>query len=241
MFLGLLLIHEIYFGSGNASKVYSIDAMAKELKNSYDDHILEKIISLEYEARELNKGLLLRASLQTAFQVSVGSAPSMQTLAGTTVWSDEKSRVEQSYRKKATKFYSISFGNSLFAGFFLDLGACVYNYLVSFANTGIKFPGYALFIDKKDYIQHQNSRLFFISALSPIASLFAKGEWFHSRSTVAVPVKSAYSESSIIQGLVQPMLKDDAGLFLISRDPLYHAELSSQFIAQNGSIDSGWR
>ncbi|HSW75882.1 MAG TPA: hypothetical protein VLG50_02480 [Candidatus Saccharimonadales bacterium] len=233
--LGLLLIEEIYRKSTTTATVYSIDSMADELKSEPQNHILQKVIILEYEARELNKGLLLRGSSPEKLQVSTGFTPEMQTLAGTTLWNDQINRVEHSYRKKKLQPYSISFGNSLFAGFFNDLGACAYTYLTTTTQQGQITTGYSLFVDKKDYIDHRNSRLFFISALAPMASLFGKGEWFHSRTTVSVPLKSAYT-ASVIRGLVHQIDKDEAGVFLIARDPLYHAELFSQFLAENGRL-----
>jgi hypothetical protein len=142
---------------------------------------------------------------------------------------DEKKFLEKSYKEETLKPLSVSFGNSLFAGIANDPGACAYNFL------SIKGMGYVLMIDKKDYVEHNNANLFFISPLSTLAALFASGEYFHSRSKAAISLK-AQNTSYNVEGVSDTLLKDPTGVILITRDPLQHAQLFSKFIADNGRI-----
>ncbi|MFH1461797.1 MAG: hypothetical protein ABIF12_02545 [bacterium] len=93
--------------------------------------------------------------------------------------------------------YGISYGNTLFAGLFIDDDACTYNYifdleLLSDATFTIyekdQNYGYSLFISKLDYIKSKlNSGsdgiydLIFIPPISVLNGLFSFGELFHSR------------------------------------------------------------
>ncbi|MCX5924325.1 MAG: hypothetical protein NTZ68_02790 [Candidatus Dependentiae bacterium] len=212
--------------------------IVKPLRKNNENHVLQKVVNLEYQARSSNKGLLLRGSSLEDFQVS-GSRndDNMQKLAGTTVRRRPNEKVEQIYREKKIIPYSISFGNSLFAGAFFDRGACAYCFLTNIHEDSLKpATGYALFVNKKDYLQTRNARLFFISALAPIASLFARGEWFHSRSTAASGLKIKDLLQPIVGIAMRHGIKDEAGVILVSRDPLFHAQLFSQFLAQNGQL-----
>ena len=202
--------------------------------------IFTKIITLEYQARDLNKGLLLRGTSFEKFSpFTISEHPNTTLLAGLPVrltqeFSKREYPMEKAYAQKTNTPYSISFGNSLLAGIFLDYGACVYKYLTETK----EFPGagYGLFIDKKQYIDNNNGGLFFISPLSPLAALYAEGEYFHSRSKAAIQTKKQSPFYNYrIAGLAS-QIEDPTGVFLITRDPLKHGALFSQFLAENGAI-----
>jgi hypothetical protein len=212
----------------------------EDLTQPEQQKIFKKIITLEYQARNLNKGLLLRGTSFEEFSpFTILEHPNTTLLAGLPVpLSQQTSQkkhypMEKAYAQKTNTPYSISFGNSLLAGIFLDYGACTYNYLTQ--TKELPGAGYALFIDKRQYIDNNNGGLFFISPLSNLTALYAQGEYFHSRSKAATHMKkSSYSRGGII-GLVS-RIEDPTGVLLITRDPLKHGALFSQFLAENGSI-----
>jgi len=223
-----------------------------------DESILPTIIALEYEARNLNKAILVRGSSPEDFQIGYHEeekqvVPLRAPLIGSTLVKQESESdegafestdlsFEAAYKGKKNQPYSISFGNSLFAGAMRDITACTYNFLTGTRVSGLqarptKAVGYALLIDKEAYFINQCNRLFFISPLAPITALFQHGEYFHSRTTAAIVSKQKKRIS--ILGLYAggaEGIKDPSGLLLITRDPLNHAALFSRFIAENGRI-----
>lgn len=232
-----------------------VNTMLKHLQNESQNKIVSNVVTLEYEARQKNKALLLRGT--TFEETSISLYPSIQKkfIAGNSMLIQEKPDKDSTskqvttkrsfldlYKTKENRPYSISFGNSLFAGFMFDPTACAYYFLSGGRltnNQAIENKaaplGYGLLINKKDYIEHQNSNLFFIPPLSSIASLFASGEWFHPRTKAAIATKQ-YNTDVEIQGVHLSSLEDSFGTILITRDPLKHAELYSKFLAQNGKI-----
>ena len=218
--------------------------LAYGLKYYDNKNILSKIMDLEYKTRTQNKALLLRGASFEEFQVGIGKKPKKAILAGTTLKRRAKELLlegefEQTYIHKENQPYSISFGNSLFAGFLRDESASTYYFLSSrrVENSSDKKPptsAYALFIDKKAYKQHQNNNLFFISPLASLTALFQRGEYFHSRTKAAVISKK--KKEVQVSGIYGRSIKDQTGVILITRDPLRHAELFSNFLAENGHI-----
>lgn len=213
-------------------------------KSSLKNNIITKTIALEYEARTLNKALLIRGTSLKLFQINGNTNTLEKYLAGSTIRRPkpflEKSLLED-YKNNVLSPYSISFGNSLFGGVFTDGNACAYNYLsgtvISYFNAKTppinKAVGYVLLINKKDSINHNNFNLFFIAPMSTIASLLEKGEFFHSRTKAAVSIKN--KDKISVQGIYFE-LEDPTHVILIPRDPLRHAALFSDFLAQNGRI-----
>jgi len=189
--------------------------------------IINKIIHLDYEARELNKGLLLRATSFEKLQVGFGQQPKEALLAGSTV--RKQYGFEKAYKEKLLDPYSVSLGNSLFAGILRDKTANIYSYLTY-------RPGYALFVDKKAYIEHQNNNLFFIAPVAPIVGLFLRGEYFHSRVKTAMSLTDRNTSSGYYIKHLPEKFIDPTGVLLITRDPLRQAELFSKFLAENGRI-----
>jgi len=224
-------------------KIYS---MVTGFSSKINFSIIERYKNHEYEARELNKALLVRGTSCEKFDVTVEGIQSSHTLLGNSFrnyqWEDvydengkyksyERRSFVEAYKKQQVAPYSVSFGASLFGGFIRDNGACAYCYLTR-DHSSIR--GYSLFVDKQKYIEDRESNLFFIPPLSTIASLFGDGEYFHPRS-VAVMAKKTDKKQSI-EGMAELKLRDPAGIFLIERDPLHQAELFSNFIAKNGRI-----
>jgi len=218
----------------------SLDRMKKEI-DPQDANIIKAngvlaiVKSLEYEARAANKALLLRGTSRINFEKGKTSGSALE-LMGSTIQKD--SALLKSYKEGKIKSYSISFGNSLFAGWVRDSrekgGACSYQYFVSHG-------GYALFLDKKYYIKNQlmgpsTLDLFFIAPLAPLAALFANGEWFHSRTKAAIPFIEGGETKHHIMGIFQNELVDPHGVITTLRDPMIHAQLFSQYLAKNMRI-----
>jgi hypothetical protein len=237
-----------------------INALQAESKNQ----IVRKVILLEYEARKINKALILRGTSFQVYQTGLGKYPKQQMLAGTSIYEgslnqSSKEAFEKKYKEKELKPYSISFGNSLFAGFILDAQACAYYFLMGSrlegrSTSSFKEAGYGLLIDKVKQKQSQNNQLFFIPPLAPIAALFSYGEFFHARATAALQGQFFRSTSFdaktrkltdvladkktdriSIMGLIDG-INDPFGIFVIDRDPLEHAALFSNFLAKNGRL-----
>ena len=227
--------------------------LVASLKTEPQTNILAKIIALEYEARRQNKALLLRGTSLEEFQISLGKNPKNAALLGSTLMKqecefDEHTHerhdipFETAYLEKKNEPYSISFGNSPFAGAMRDTTACAYYFLggsrvYSEAKGLPRTAGYALLIDKKSYIQDQCGNLFFIPPLASIAALFQHSELFHPRTKAAVSLKEKDKVISI-RGLFGWYIKDPTGAIVITRDPLRHAALFSEFLAANAQIIS---
>lgn len=187
--------------------------------------IITACTALEYEAQRLNKGLLLRG---TEFVTQ-----NDKKIAGSTVKSTD---LAQDYKEKKIDPYSISFGNYLFAGILREHTSCAYSFLTGSFSTAPKAKtGYALLINKAEYVETNNANLFFIPPLCSLASLFTLGDWFHARTKAAVAIKNP-KQPVYISGLFDVGLVDPTGVLLITRDPLKHAALFSQFLADNGRI-----
>jgi hypothetical protein len=224
----------------------SIVTKAEWKKYSHND-LLSRIIALEYEARELNKALLIRGSSFEMFQVKPGLQPQRKKLMGSSLVKQDRAEgddvsFEAAYGEKKNSPYTLSFGTSLFAGVLGDRTACAFNFLTNstLVTSGYdreekmkKIPGYAILIDKKAYIEHQINNLFFIPSLAPIAALFTNGEYFHARTKAAIAIKE-HGKMEVLG--FWGWLEDTTGVILITRDPLRHAELFSNYLAENGRL-----
>lgn len=77
---------------------------------------------------------------------------------------------------------SLSYGNGVFEGIFLDGGACAFSYMSNSYGRACKIA-YAVNVKKIDFILGGGAFfLFFIPALSTIAGICLRGETFHARS-----------------------------------------------------------
>lgn len=75
---------------------------------------------------------------------------------------------------------SISFGVTLLGGFLFDQGACAYYYMAQYKEK----LGYALFINKKEFIHGSLSNMFVIPPLITLLDLCGRREFFHARTKV---------------------------------------------------------
>jgi len=235
--ISLVNLNNLYKGIKGYSADHSdeIYEIITNLKREFEYKSISRVMALEYEARNLNKALLLRGTSFVDLRIGIGEEQKKR-LVGSTL-----------YKYDNSKPYSIAFGNSLFSGALADVEACVYSYLTELKLTGIGAPGflkttgYALLINKKDYIEHQCHNLFFISSIAPIASIFQLGEFFHSRTKAAILLKNGVATEILglwvfDEGKTYKGLTDPTGVILITRDPLRHAELFAKYISENGRI-----
>lgn len=193
-----------------------------------DNQLISQSIDLDYFARNKNEGLLFRGS---SLRPSASISEKEKVL-----------HVLDTALHKNNKALSISFGNSLFAGSLKDQGACVYHYLLqknlaaASSSQQESVVGYALTINKFEYINNYISNLFFISAFCLEAGLVGKGEFFHSRTKPAVLKKNDYTVN--IEGInpTYGYILDPLGIFLITRDPYKQAKLFSDYMVKNGTL-----
>jgi hypothetical protein len=212
------------------------------------DGIIARTITLEEEANKKNQALLFRGT--GVFQKIGGivtnkpkklieTKKTMHIASSLRIIPDKKEpgsfdEIVTAYKKGFFNPFSIAFGQSLFAGFFSDRGATVYNYIQNKENYG-----YALTIDKINYyvanLLHIKD-LFFIPPLSTLSSLFACYEFFHPRGKACIPGNPLKYNGKFYGFSWNVSFPDHSGLFLIQRDPLKHERLFSKFVADNAVI-----
>lgn len=248
--LCLLLLEMLKRPSFNGCFFYKTCLLQSELDSFSHNQIIQHVVRLEYEAREQNKAMLLRGSGLMDMNVSMGEQPVKKLLVGSTLYKEsdwlssgqEEIPFWKKYKEKNNLSYSISFGTSLFAGMLNDPGACAYVFLSGCdmgnasmdAQLSVKPVGYALFLNKKDYVEHQNNNLFYLPSLGTLPSLFAAGEWFHARAKAVIHTNK--EKNIYVKGIFDEPIWDSTGVILITRDPLKHAELFSNFLVQNGRL-----
>lgn len=189
--------------------------------------IIKKGIDLDYQGFEKNQALLFRGSNFLNVPALHGLKKILATTVHGVVWNQNN----ETLLKKAQNIssYSLSFGNSLFAGIYNDQGACAYVYLKKIHDVG-----YAIYIDKFAYVDSYISNLFFIAPLATEVGLLGLGEWFHSRSKPVVLVKA--DGEVHVYGVAGPEILDPYGVFLVVRNPYKQAQLFSEYLAKNGVI-----
>lgn len=213
-----IIINKIIWRGEDAIKGKKFLEIFKKLKEDSNSSI-SKSIELDYMAYKKNMALLYRG---TSFINRESIFGRSIKLLGTTMHEDG--------------LYSVSFGNSLFAGYLRDSGACVYNYLEDnkeLMRLQDKHIGYALFINKLLYMKNNISNLFFISGFSLETGLYGAGEWFHSRTKPASLSKRGKRVD--IVGLAQYLI-DPLGFFIVHQDPYKQAKLFSEYMARNMAI-----
>lgn len=198
-------------------------------------HVIAQVMRLEYEARKINKALLLRGS--KLIKVPTGPEKTAQVI-GHTVHTPEnadnlfKTTVENYKRNPAP--FTISFGSSLFAGYINNQGGCAYSYLTMPHMAAQNFTGSVVFINKKDQYEHHSSNLFFIPPLAPVAALFQYGYLFHARAKAAIRSKNMPIQK--IFGAPGVLFQDPTGMIIITRDPFKHTVLFSEFLETNSVL-----
>jgi hypothetical protein len=202
------------------SQTYGLISVIEFLKKEEYNHIIQKVIDIEYEAAKSNKGLLFRGSDLIAAK---GPEESLKII-GTT------QRMDATLESQG--LFSMSFGVSLFAGVFFYIDAMAYAYLTD-------LEGYTLFVDKFAYVDNYNSNLFLIPGLTTEMALFGSGVWFHPRSKPVTLDKSKHDKPIIgivTGGIYEEVIKDPYGIFLITRDPYRQAYLFSKYLVENAKI-----
>lgn len=220
---------------------YNFQKLKKELdrnKKLKRDGMVAKALELEYKAHKHNRMLLWRGT-EGVSQCIKALAPASKLKSFSKQLLDSALRAQslqgfvtliRAQTQKAFQPFSLSYGNSLFAAFLYDCGACSYYYAYS-----SKF-GYALELKKSSYVKHQCHDTLLISPLGTIPSLFAVGALFHSRSKACV-TPSCNEGPVLVQGIFGGVEVDDAQNFLVVRkDPLMHAFHLSKLIARNAHI-----
>lgn len=232
-----------------------------EFKYLHDEAARKKIINLEYEARKKNVGILYRGGKARKIYI-VGAEEPKVPIEGaflTTLRPEgqpaspaptlKQLELEYQIKGESTKIRdwqqplnSVSYGNSLFAGFFCDSSftrltaegsACACDYL-----NNPDLIGYALFIDKENYISGKIN-LLFISTLNTFASINATGEFFHSRTRVFTPraYRIQHKGEFDVPGIfIKGGFVDNTRIFTPTGDPLEKAKELSAFIASNATI-----
>lgn len=198
--------------------------------SSITNKVIQQTITLEYEGRTKNKAILFRGCGIKSEDVGLKHDRRL-CLLGSTISHDYQTP------------YSISFGNSLFAGMLTDHHASSYYFLgggrlTRRLNLGQTQQGenlgYALQINKMDYYENACDSLFFIAPTATLPALVQYGEYFHSRSVAATALKNNCSH--FISGLFSGAIIDQTGIFLIEKNPLEHAASFSKCIANNGHL-----
>ena len=135
---------------------------------------------------------------------------------------------------------SVSYGNSLMGGYYNDagkMGACAADYMYNPERLG-----YALRIEKISSLLKSDKPLFHYSLFNTIFSLFARGEFFHSRTISYVsPTFYNYALHHLkgipVEGLnIENPFFDKAGFFIRTGDPLQIAYRLSDYIERFASI-----
>lgn len=203
------------------------------------DGILASAIILDYQARKKNQGLLLRVSEdiiidnQPIVTSSIKVQPSSLTLDLLEKPIEHYSTLDLSQKvtEKGLRHYSASWGNSLFAGYLYDYGACAYYY----ANRYSYKTGVGIFVDKKVYYNNPLENVFTIPALGTLASLLSEGEWFHARSKSAGYLPGYNNKPDTVLGIGdgRVVFKDATKYIKTDKDPLEFGIKYSETIANN--------
>lgn len=219
-----------------------------EKKGLKIDGVVARTIDLEQLAREKNHALLFRGTgvfeklggfEEIESEKPMQTKKTMHIVSSLQPVSSAKEpqsfgEIVEAYKGEHFKPFSISFGGSLFAGFFSDSGATVYAFMQK-----EDMYGYALTMDKMGYyltgLLHIND-LFFIPPLNTLSSLFACHEFFHPRGKACIPGDPLKYNKKVEGFSWMVNFPDYSGLFLIQRDPLKHEKLFSKYVADNAVI-----
>ncbi|MBM3893253.1 hypothetical protein FJ365_02525 [Candidatus Dependentiae bacterium] len=141
--------------------------------------------------------------------------------------------------KPSETVHSLSYGNSLFAGFVLDEGACVYKICVGKSipygwrattyENSCRETCYALEIDKAEYVfNNRCNGLFFIPPLPTFLGIMGNGEFFHPRTRIVAPVQPQMGKfNKLILPGIYGTIKDNMMQFWAPGE-IHHQELLFQ-------------
>jgi hypothetical protein len=252
------LFEKIEFTMANQSgtALYKLKELLNPLNIRHDNRqaaenpqkdFFARIVKLEYDARDQFAGILYRAlgPMITYIPKERATVPIIDSILNQDYDKDEYTKLLKSYENSTDivsllqmiKFRTVSYGNSLFAGFYFDPGACVLKYLSG--NT----IGYSLFIDKRGYLKEiaaqmsgkstnaiNAGNIFRISPFNTIVGLFAQGEFFHSRSLL---YSSARHPLSWIVGIALDVKDDKTGFIVKKANPLPYAAFFSRIVGDS--------
>ncbi|MCL4361705.1 hypothetical protein M1446_05120 [Candidatus Dependentiae bacterium] len=234
----------------------------------YDVAVREKLIDLEYVAQKKNLAILYRGGKSKPLYI-VGTKGSyapieaqfLNTVRPPTQFLSpmpptfEKLKIEYATKGESTKvrdwelpLNSLSYGNSLFAGYWFDSdpgygGACACDYLALPDRIA-----YYLYIDKEKYVSGKLDS-FFIPSLNTLAAMYSEGAFFHPRTRAFAPEEYIIKNKGKIQipGMSfvagtpteiseWPSFIDNSGIFAPIGDLLEKAKELSEFIQLNATI-----
>lgn len=215
--------------------------------NNASIYIINSIIKAEIDAMESNSSLLYRgersrllyivgrasspSQIQKPIELSflafpANPAPTFVELQE--LYNKKQKSLEFTPWKSGKPLGSVSFGNSLLAGYFDDEEASAASY---FADR----LGYVLPINKHNFIFGNTKSLFNLSLFSTLVGLFASGEFFHSRTVSYVDHIIPITDFTGLEASnILPF--DKAGLLLRIGDPIQKAYELSDYIAHNAII-----
>lgn len=218
--------------------------------------VINKAIALDIEAHQNNKAILWRGTKayarplfrKTNYTIDEFQAKAekkeRQNFIDSTI--SEKLLLPK-FRSQSMKelpveanYYSNSYGNGLFSGR-RDVGkagAMPFQY-----SMRKSFIGYGLLIDKSEYLNTDSNvrKLFFITPLSTMVGLFARGELFHSRSRVALCTESVPSlgglPSEFTHEFIPATTKNNFLAFTSTpQTPADHEIIFSNYLVENVRI-----
>jgi hypothetical protein len=135
--------------------------------------LFQKVIAAEYDAFINGKFMLYRG---TNLLKWYGNSKSLYLL---------DSRIEL----KHNEWHDLSFGITLFSGFFADFGANPYSFFLQAK------VGYGLTIDKKSFRKNLNKKMFYMPTLNSLSALTGFAEDFHARTISYIPPIDAHYEN----------------------------------------------
>lgn len=213
---------------------FNFDKLKQELKNGAlsPDGIINNLIDLESKARNKNQALLMRGTKPfyqaTKFYGSkevegTERSDSEELLESTLMYSTVQELVT-AYEDNTLEPHAICYGTAPFIGGLYCKWDMPYDYATKAENYF-----YALPISKKAYVDNNCNNLFIIPPFSALTQIFGHESMYHVVSKVAM--KQVPDEVVKINGF-EPT-HDMAGILLIQRDPIKHAQLCSDFLSKN--------
>ncbi len=189
--LAVALMDEMYDGRDSGNVLRLSQASSRLSFAHFHDQgkqLLQGAVALDFDAQKNNKKIIWRGTNRYSSPLTdktemtaaeYNDVPDQKFIDATIKLSIEPTGTGVSI---LAKYYSNSYGNSLFAGR-NDIDAMAFKYMMKKS-----FIGYGLLIDKANYLipDSPERQLFFLTPLSTLAGLFVRGELFHARSRVAL-------------------------------------------------------
>lgn len=240
----------------------TVEFKNKTEKSYLEFSVVKKLIEFETDAHQRNEAILYRGGrsekiYHIGFKEQImpieiyfirpktNEEPTFQALE--VAYKNKKNILTMPWAQ-SIPLGSVSYGNSLFAGFIFDITACAFHYIFKYPVTR---PAYALSLDKRQYVLGNINKLIFYSPYNTLVSFFAQGEFFHSR-TISYVTKLADQENQLkkwrVSGinynfrfsdgieLSSSSFIDKARMFVRVGNPIEKAYELSKFIQENAFI-----